>query len=108
MRIPDWQFDTPYLKERTAESSTAKPKRDWRATQSTSLIRYVPSGLYFARFRIAGKLIRKKLIGPLLAERDPGAKYCLRDNRRTFRSAFTPEAYVEFEQLVNNVESHAA
>jgi hypothetical protein len=39
---------------------------------------------------------------PLLAERDPGAKDCLKDNRTTFRSTFTPEAYVEFEQLVKS------
>ena len=45
---------------------------------------------------------------PLLAERDPGAKDCLRDNRKTFRSAFTPEAYLEFEQLVKNGDFDAA
>jgi HPt (histidine-containing phosphotransfer) domain-containing protein len=45
---------------------------------------------------------------PLLAERDPGAKDCLRDNRKTFRSAFTPETYVEFEQLVKNGDFDAA
>jgi hypothetical protein len=39
---------------------------------------------------------------PLLAERDPGAKDCLKDNRTTFRSAFTAEAYVEFEHLVKS------
>jgi len=39
---------------------------------------------------------------PLLAERDPGAKDCLKDHRTTFRSAFTPEAYVEFEHLVKS------
>jgi sensor domain CHASE-containing protein len=39
---------------------------------------------------------------PLLSERDPGAKDCLRDNRKTFRSVFTAETYVEFEQLVKN------
>ena len=44
------------------------------------------------------------LILPLLAERDPGAKDCLKDNRTTFRSTFTPEAYVEFEQLVKSGE----
>jgi HPt (histidine-containing phosphotransfer) domain-containing protein len=48
------------------------------------------------------------LIGPLLAERDPGAKDCLRDNRKAFRSAFTPEAYVEFEQLVKDGDSDGA
>jgi sensor domain CHASE-containing protein len=45
---------------------------------------------------------------PLLAERDPGAKDCLRDNRTTFRSAFTPEAYVEFEELVKKGDFEAA
>jgi len=45
---------------------------------------------------------------PLLAERDPGAKDCLRDNRKTFHSAFTPEAYVEFEQLIKKGDFDAA
>jgi hypothetical protein len=45
---------------------------------------------------------------PLLAERDPGAKDCLRDNRTTFRSAFAPEAYVDFEQLVKSDDADAA
>jgi hypothetical protein len=48
------------------------------------------------------------LIVPLLAERDPGAKDCLRDNRKTFRSAFMPEAYVDFEQLVKDGNSEGA
>jgi hypothetical protein len=37
---------------------------------------------------------------PLLADADPGARDCLRDNRATFRSAFTPEAFLEFEHSV--------
>ena len=45
---------------------------------------------------------------PLLTERDPGAKDCLRDNRKTFRSAFAPDLYLEFEQLVNGGDSDAA
>jgi sensor domain CHASE-containing protein/HPt (histidine-containing phosphotransfer) domain-containing protein len=36
----------------------------------------------------------------LLAEQDPGAKDCLKANRTTFRSAFTAEAFEEFEQCV--------
>ncbi|MGO8928993.1 MAG: CHASE domain-containing protein [Limisphaerales bacterium] len=39
-------------------------------------------------------------IVPLLADQDPGAKDCLKANRATFRSAFTAEAYEEFEQGV--------
>jgi HPt (histidine-containing phosphotransfer) domain-containing protein len=39
-------------------------------------------------------------IVPLLADRDPGARDCLKANRAIFRSAFTPEAYSEFERAV--------
>ncbi len=47
-------------------------------------------------------------IVPLLADGDPGAKDCLRDNRTTFRSTFTPESYAEFEQLVKGGEFEPA
>lgn len=48
------------------------------------------------------------LILPLLADGDPGAKDCLKDNRATFRSAFSPEAYLEFEQLIKSRDFPAA
>ena len=48
------------------------------------------------------------LIVPLLTDRDPGAKDCLEDNRSTFRSTFTPEGYVEFEQLVKSSDFEVA
>jgi len=48
------------------------------------------------------------LIVPLLTDRDPGAKDCLKDNRTTFRSAFSAEGYVEFEGLVKGGEFGAA
>jgi HPt (histidine-containing phosphotransfer) domain-containing protein len=48
------------------------------------------------------------LIAPLFAGQDPGAKECLKDNRATFRSAFVPEAYVEFEQCVKKGDFDAA
>jgi hypothetical protein len=48
------------------------------------------------------------LILPLLTDQDPGAKDCLKDNRTTFRSAFTPEGYVEFEQSVKAKDFAAA
>jgi len=38
-----------------------KSAEQWRKTQYTNLIRYVPSGIYFARFKVHGKLIRKSL-----------------------------------------------
>jgi hypothetical protein len=48
------------------------------------------------------------LILPLLVDADPGAKECLRDNRTTFRSAFSVEAYGEFEQFVKHADFAAA
>jgi two-component system sensor histidine kinase/response regulator len=45
---------------------------------------------------------------PLLADHDPGAKDCLKANRATFRSAFTAEAYEEFEQCVKRSDFGAA
>ncbi len=48
------------------------------------------------------------LILPLFTGRDPGAKDCLKDNRTTFRSAFAPEAYVEFEDAVKSGDFDAA
>ena len=47
-------------------------------------------------------------IVPLLAEQDPGAKDCLKANRATFRSAFTAEAYEEFEQCVKRSDCGTA
>jgi sensor domain CHASE-containing protein len=48
------------------------------------------------------------LMVPLLTDGDPGAKDCLKDNRDTFRSTFTPEGYVEFEQSVKRGDSGVA
>ncbi|MGA9778865.1 MAG: hypothetical protein WBS33_11405, partial [Verrucomicrobiia bacterium] len=33
----------------------------WQKTSYANLIRYVPSGTYFARLRVKGKLIRRSL-----------------------------------------------
>jgi sensor domain CHASE-containing protein len=48
------------------------------------------------------------LILPLFTGRDPGARDCLKDNRTAFRSAFAPEAYMEFEQSVKSSDFDAA
>jgi sensor domain CHASE-containing protein len=45
---------------------------------------------------------------PLLTDQDPGAKDCLKANRDAFRSAFSPEGYVEFEQFVKSADFAAA
>jgi integrase len=38
-----------------------KAQSDWQKTQYANLIRYVPSGTYYARIRIRGKLLRRSL-----------------------------------------------
>src|SRR5208283_4618634 len=39
----------------------AKPKSPWQKTPYPNLIRYVPSGTYFGRVKVDGKLIRRSL-----------------------------------------------
>ena len=47
--------------EMAAQLETAKPDKAWLKTQYSNLIRYVPSGTYFDRLRVKGKLVRKSL-----------------------------------------------
>src|SRR5690349_2389081 len=49
------------MNEKTAASRADNPGKDWQKTQYANLIRYVPSGAYYARLRISGKLIRRSL-----------------------------------------------
>jgi integrase len=51
-------LDTAAVKSKSAEPNSA---RSWQKTQFSNLIRYVPSGMYYARVRVQGKLIRKSL-----------------------------------------------
>jgi len=44
----------------------------------------------------------------LLAGEDPGARDCFKANRAAFRSAFTPDSYLEFEQCVRAGEFSVA
>jgi integrase len=60
-----------------------KPARLWQKTPFSNLIRYVPSGGYFARLRIRGKLIRKTLKTDVLSV----AKLRLADFEKAERSA---------------------
>ena len=49
------------MKERQAAPQAANSDKDWLTTPYANLVRYVPSKMYFARFRVRGKLIRKSL-----------------------------------------------
>jgi hypothetical protein len=44
-----------------ARTTAAEPDKDWQKTQYSNLICYVPSGTYYARLRVKGKLIRRSL-----------------------------------------------
>ncbi|MGD0022933.1 MAG: site-specific integrase [Smithellaceae bacterium] len=50
------QFDTVCVKDKIAA-----PKARWLKTPFANLVRYVPSGIYFSRIRVRGKLIRRSL-----------------------------------------------
>ncbi len=52
---------TASMKEKKAVSKTANSGKEWQKTSYANLIRYVPSGIYYARLRIRGKLIRRAL-----------------------------------------------
>jgi DNA-binding Xre family transcriptional regulator len=43
------------------QEPTAKSDKDWQKTHYANLIRYIPSGTYYARLRVRGKLIRRSL-----------------------------------------------
>lgn len=49
------------MNETKARPATAESDKDWQKTQYSNLIRYVPSGTYYARLRVKGKLIRRSL-----------------------------------------------
>ena len=49
------------MQKSPAPPTADRPASDWQKTQFTNLICYLPSGTYYARLRVAGKLIRKSL-----------------------------------------------
>ena len=55
------------MNDRNAAPKAAKPGKEWQKTSYANLIRYVPSGVYYARLRVKGKLIRKSLKTDLLS-----------------------------------------
>lgn len=70
------------MKESQAETNGDPPKK-WQPTQYANLIRYIPSGIFFARLRVAGKLIRKSLKTDVISV----AKLRLADVEKTERES---------------------
>jgi integrase len=46
---------------------TENAKSEWESTRTQNLVRYRPSGTYFARFKVGSKLIRKSLKTPVFS-----------------------------------------
>jgi integrase len=55
------------MNEKQAASEADNPGKAWQKTQFANLVRYLPSGTYYARLRVAGKLIRRSLKTDVLA-----------------------------------------
>ncbi len=77
-------------------SNAANPDKDWQKTQFSNLIRYVPSGTYFARIRVRGKLIRKSLKTDVLttaklrlADMEKNEREAAESNEAVFRGRMT-------------------
>ncbi|HUB86655.1 MAG TPA: hypothetical protein VMB22_02095, partial [Verrucomicrobiae bacterium] len=67
--------------QQTFKKEAAEKNRLWQKTSYANLIRYVPSGMYFCRVRVRGKLIRKSLKTDVLSV----AKLRLSDKEKEFR-----------------------
>ena len=74
-----------------------KPKSPWQKTPYPNLIRYVPSGRYFGRVKVDGKLIRRSLETHVLEVAKLRLSDFLKDHRRftTNRPAIKGEVIVE-------------
>jgi integrase len=65
----------------TAAKTEAEKPKLWQKASYANLIRYVPSGVYFLRIRVRGKLIRKSLKTDVLSV----AKLRLTDEEKKYR-----------------------
>jgi integrase len=68
-------------KQTAANVKTTEPPKLWQKTSYANLIRYTPSGMYFCRIRVQGRLIRKSLKTDVLSV----AKLRLTDEEKRHR-----------------------
>ena len=83
------QSDTGCIKTKKTKLAPPAAQGEWQKTPFSNLVRYVPSGAYFARIRVGGKLIRQSLKTKPLAA--PPA---------------TPAAMVDFWHLPVRIQRH--
>ena len=91
----------------TTSDTTARKqiKSVWQKTPYPNLIRYVPSGSYFGRVKVAGKLIRRSLETHVLEVAKLRLSDFLKDNRRFSTNKIgTVKGEVIIEQYRNEVK----
>ena len=76
--------------------SASKSAIEWQKTQFANLVRYTSSGIYFARIRVHGKLIRKSLKTDVMSV----AKLRLSDLEKTERQSAESNANVKRGKLI--------
>jgi integrase len=87
----DWTDATLYM--------SGSDEKVWQTTAVQNLVRYVPSGTYFARFRVAGKLVWKSLKTATFSVAKQRLPDTLRDHRSKIES-FT--AFAEGKMTVGD------
>lgn len=79
------------MKSQEHEPVSSAASKAWQKTPYANLVRYVPSGAYFARIRVGGKLIRQSLKTQVLSV----AKLRLGDLEKQERSSLEAQAKLE-------------
>jgi hypothetical protein len=51
------------MKAKNGEEEDCDQGKTWQPTQYANIVRHIPSGIYYARLRIKGKLIWRSLKG---------------------------------------------
>src|SRR5271170_493621 len=83
----------------------AKPKAPWQKTPYPNLIRYVPSGTYFGRVKVEGKLIRRTLDTHVLEVAKLRLSDFLKDHRRFTTNKATIKGEVIVELFRTEIEN---
>ena len=54
-------YYTTRMNEKTGLPETGDQSKTWQSTQYANVVRHIPSGIYYARLRVKGKLIWRSL-----------------------------------------------
>ena len=88
------------MQQRKAAPALANPGKKWQKTSYANLVRYIPSGTYYARLRVAGKLIRKSLKTTKLLKSAIVVGFCSLCCPDAVHSAITEETITAATRLI--------